>query len=104
MNPGQIRSRRFRATVPLLALASVTLLLAACSSKPETVDPSDPQRTPVSVALDWYANPDHAGFLVARDEGFFDNAGLEVDLQEPTDPSLPLKLVAAGEVDLAISY
>lgn len=103
---GRTPTRRPRMGVSLLglALASAALLLAACSSKPETVNPSDPQRTPVSVALDWYANPDHAGFLVGRDEGFFEDAGLEVDLQEPTDPSLPLKLVAAGEVDLAISY
>ena len=89
---------------PVLALALAPILLAACSSKPETIDPENPERAPVSVALDWYANPDHAGFLVGRDEGFFDDAGLEVDLQEPTDPALPLKLVAAGEVDLAISY
>jgi len=95
------RSRRLLAG---LALVTVPLLLAACSPKSETVDPADAERTPIAVALDWYANPDHAGFLVARDEGLFDDAGLDVDLQEPTDPSLPLKLVAAGEVDLAISY
>ena len=91
----------------LLVALGVVLSAAAvagCSEKSETVDPANPERTPFSVALDWYANPDHAGFLVARDEGFFDDAGLEVDLQEPTDPALPLKLVAAGEVDLAISY
>ncbi len=87
-----------------LATAATALLVSACSSKPETIDPANPERAPFSVALDWYANPDHAGFLVARDEGFFDDAGLDVDLQEPTDPALPLKLVAAGEVDLAISY
>ena len=97
-------SARTRLVLAGLAIAAVPLSLAGCSSKSETVDPANPERTPVSVALDWYANPDHAGFLVARDEGMFDDAGLEVDLQEPTDPSLPLKLVAAGEVDLAISY
>ncbi|MGA1212152.1 MAG: ABC transporter substrate-binding protein [Solirubrobacterales bacterium] len=106
MNPRPGHSNPFRKPKLAAALAVVGLafVLTACSSKPETVDPANPDRTPFSVALDWYANPDHAGFLVARDRGFFDDAGLEVDLQEPTDPALPLKLVAAGEVDLAISY
>jgi putative hydroxymethylpyrimidine transport system substrate-binding protein len=56
------------------------------------------------VALDWYPNPDHAGFLTARDEGYFEDAGLDVSLDSPTDPSLPIKLVAAGKADLALSY
>jgi len=100
----QPKPSRTRLLLAALVAAAGAVTISACSSKPETIDPANPERTPFSVALDWYANPDHAGFLVARDEGFFDDAGLEVDLQEPTDPALPLKLVAAGEVDLAISY
>jgi putative hydroxymethylpyrimidine transport system substrate-binding protein len=56
------------------------------------------------VALDWYPNPDHAGFLTAREKGYFEDAGLDVSLDSPTDPSLPIKLVAAGKADLALSY
>lgn len=77
------------------------IALSACSGKSEDVDPV---REPFSVALDWYANPDHAGFFVARDRGYFEDAGLDVSLDAPTDPSLPIKLVAAGRADLAISY
>ena len=95
----QPKPSRTRLLLAALLAAAGAVTISACSSKPETIDPANPERTPFSVALDWYANPDHAGFLVARDEGFFDDAGLEVDLQEPTDPALPLKLVAAGEVD-----
>ena len=84
-----------------LTLASA-LILAGCSTKSEEV--SEPVRDPLSVALDWYPNPDHAGIFMAKDLGYFEDAGLDVSLDSPTDPSLPIKLVAAGKADLAISY
>ena len=88
--------------LPLIALALVLAVAAsACGTKSENVDP---QRETFSVALDWYPNPDHAGFLVAEDEGFFEDAGLDASLSAPSDPSLPIKLVAAGKADVAISY
>ncbi|MGI9392350.1 MAG: ABC transporter substrate-binding protein, partial [Parvibaculales bacterium] len=58
----------------------------------------------ISLLLDWFANPDHAPIFIAQNKGFFREAGLEVKLIEPADPSLPPKLVAAGKADLAISY
>lgn len=86
----------------LFCLALVTAFaVTACGTKSEDVTPV---REEFSVALDWYANPDHAGFFVAEDRGYFEDAGLDVSLDTPTDPSLPIKLVAAGRADLAISY
>ena len=49
-------------------------------------------------------NPDHAGIYTALDRGYFADAGLDVQPQVPSDPSAPIKQVAAGRVDLAISY
>jgi putative hydroxymethylpyrimidine transport system substrate-binding protein len=54
--------------------------------------------------LDWFVNPDHATLLIAQEKGFFAKAGLEVELIAPADPNDPPKLVAAGKMDLAISY
>ena len=99
---GRRSLRAFAAPALLILLAP--FVLAACSGKSEEIDPANPERTGMRVALDWYANPDHVGFLVTRDRGYFDSAGLEVSLDTPTDPALPIKQVAAGEVDLAISY
>ena len=79
----------------------IALVLSACGAKSEDVDPTTES---FSVALDWYPNPDHAGLLVAQDAGYFEDAGLDVSLDAPSDPSLPIKLVAAGKVDLALSY
>jgi putative hydroxymethylpyrimidine transport system substrate-binding protein len=54
--------------------------------------------------LDYFPNADHAGLYAAQGTGAFDRVGLDVDMQTPSDPSAPLKLLAAGRVDLAISY
>jgi putative hydroxymethylpyrimidine transport system substrate-binding protein len=91
----------------MAALGVATALaaaLAACGGggEPSTGSPSEPQ--PFSLDLDWYVNPDHAGIYTAIDRGFFRQAGLDVQPQVPSDPSAPIKEVAAGRVDLAVSY
>ena len=58
----------------------------------------------LTVILDWFVNPDHATLIVAREAGFFSDAGLEVELVAPANPNDPPKLVAVGKADLAISY
>lgn len=58
----------------------------------------------LTVLLDWFANPDHAPLFVAEQKGFFKEAGLDVNLIGPADPSDPPKLVAAGKADIAITY
>ena len=58
----------------------------------------------LTLFLDWHVNPDHAPLFVAKEKGFFADAGLEVEFIEPADPNDPPKLVAAGRADLAISY
>lgn len=59
---------------------------------------------PVTLILDWTPNPDHVGFYYAQAHGVFARAGLDVAIHAPSDPSSPLKLVAAGKADLAVSY
>jgi putative hydroxymethylpyrimidine transport system substrate-binding protein len=58
----------------------------------------------VSLTLDWTPNPDHVGFYYAQQTGLFAKAGLDVTIRAPSDPTAPLKLVAAGDTDLAVSY
>lgn len=58
----------------------------------------------LTVMLDWFVNPDHAPLVVAQEEGFFADAGLEVELVAPADPNAPPKLVAAKQADLAVTY
>ena len=58
----------------------------------------------VTLLLDWFVNPDHGPIVVAQELGYFAEEGLEVEVVAPADPSLPPRLVAAGQADLAVSY
>lgn len=60
--------------------------------------------TPFSVMLDWFVNPDHGPIIVAKQRGYFKEAGLDVEIIAPADPSDPPKMAAAGEIDLGVSY
>jgi putative hydroxymethylpyrimidine transport system substrate-binding protein len=90
-----------RATVVALALLILAAGLAACGAKSDN-SKGEPEK--LTLDLDFYPNPDHAGIYMAQEEGFFKEAGLDVTIDSPTDPSAPLKDVAAGRADLAVTY
>ncbi|MDQ0063296.1 putative hydroxymethylpyrimidine transport system substrate-binding protein [Paenibacillus harenae] len=60
--------------------------------------------TELTVLLDWYPNAVHTFLYAAEEQGFFEEAGLKVNLQTPAGTNDALKLVATGKADLALSY
>jgi putative hydroxymethylpyrimidine transport system substrate-binding protein len=58
----------------------------------------------VTVALDWYPNANHAGLYLAEKQGEFKAAGIEIDLYTPSDPTVVLQTVGAGQDTFGISY
>ncbi|MEO0945606.1 MAG: ABC transporter substrate-binding protein [Pseudomonadota bacterium] len=58
----------------------------------------------MTLLLDWFINPDHGPIIIAEENGYFAEVGLEVEVVPPADPSLPPRLVASGQADLAVSY
>jgi putative hydroxymethylpyrimidine transport system substrate-binding protein len=86
----------------LAAVTAAALLLVGCGEKEDVLEPEGSKR--VELMLDWFPNADHAGIYAARAAGHFEQAGLDVEIRQPADPAAPIKQVAAGRVDLAISY
>jgi putative hydroxymethylpyrimidine transport system substrate-binding protein len=84
-----------------VALLALALGLAACGEKSED---GSAEAQPLNLTLDFFPNADHAGIYMAQKLGYFEEAGLDVSIDTPSDPAAPLKLVAAGQSDLAISY
>ena len=92
-------------TIRLLAAALATaLVLAACGEHQNKLSAAGAPQQSLSLMLDWFPNADHVGLYTALADGDFTKAGLDVHVQVPTDPATPLQLLAAGKVDLAISY
>jgi len=86
-----------------VVLASAALFFAGCGEKEEP-DAGGGELARFDLALDFLVNPDHAGIYTGLESGYFEDAGLDVRPRVPSDPSAPIKQVAAGQVDLAISY
>ena len=95
---------RRKALAVLTAVLAVAAALAvtACGKREDTG--GTPQPRQLTLILDYLPNPDHVGIYMAQARGEFRKAGLDVKIVTPTDPAAPLKLLAAGRADLAISY
>jgi putative hydroxymethylpyrimidine transport system substrate-binding protein len=78
-------------------------LLAALALVPAAL-PAAGGPAPLVFMLDWFPNPDHVPLYAAQGEGYFTAEGLRVAVQVPANPDDPLKLAAAGRVDVAVNY
>jgi putative hydroxymethylpyrimidine transport system substrate-binding protein len=90
---------RYRLAAAAIACA---LTLSACGAKQDVT--SAPGVKPFTVMLDWFPNADHAALYSAIADGDFKAVGLDVRPVVPSETAEPLKLLATGKVDMAISY
>ncbi len=57
----------------------------------------------VTFVLDWTPNTNHTGLYVAQELGYFAEAGLEVEIQQPPEDGATV-LVASGRADFGVSF
>jgi len=57
----------------------------------------------VRLALDWTPNTNHTGFYVARHEGWYDEAGIDLEIV-PYSGTTPEALVAGHQAECGISF
>jgi ABC-type nitrate/sulfonate/bicarbonate transport system substrate-binding protein len=91
----------FRVPLRLAALVTgLALLLVGCGGAA-----GQQQGSPatVRIALDWTPNTNHSGLYVAQQEGWFRDAGLDVQFLPYSDTS-PDTLVGNGAAEFGISF
>ncbi len=107
-----------------LAIAALLLVLTGCGAKNEensangktpaadqSASGSDNSKEPaadkpltkVKVVLDWTPNTNHTGLYVARDNGFFKEHGLDVEIIQPGEAGADT-MVATGAADFGVGY
>ena len=86
-------------TVLLLVLALV-LSLTACGNKSEVAKPDGLEK--ITVVLDWTPNTNHTGLYVAKDKGYYEEAGLDVEIVQPPEDGARV-LVASGKAQFGVS-
>ena len=84
----------------ITSLAAAALFLTACAADGPTPGADEP--TEVSFALDWAPNTNHTGVYVADALGYFDDAGLDVEILPYASTPVP-ELVSTGTADFGIA-
>jgi len=69
--------RLFRSFV----LIGLSLSLMACGGDEPSTDESGEKLTKVILMSDWYPQPEHGGFYQALAKGYFEEAGLDVEIR-----------------------
>lgn len=77
----------------ILAVLSM-VCLAGCTPK---------SNEKITVVLDWVPNTNHTGLYVAKELGYFEEEGLDVEIIQPTEGG-SADLIAAGQGEFGISY
>jgi putative hydroxymethylpyrimidine transport system substrate-binding protein len=78
------------------------VVLAGCGEKVDVLRPKSEHQ--FQLMLDYFPNADHAPIYSAQANGDFKAAGLDLKIRQPSDPAAPIRQVASGRVDLAVSY
>jgi len=84
----------------LLAAILATAAASAAASCGDGAEPGAPRGA--TLVLDFQPNAAHAGIYAALEEGLYEQAGVELDVQEPAASSDAPKLLRAGRAQFVI--
>ena len=84
--------------IALLLALTMIFALAACGKNAETAETET-----ITVVLDWTPNTNHTGIFVAQAKGYFEEAGLKVEVVQPPEDGA-VTLVASGKAQFGVSF
>ena len=82
--------------IALLLAVMMACSVTACGDKNNGLEK-------VTFVLDWTPNTNHTGIYVADALGYFEEAGLEVEIQQPPEDGASV-LVASGKADFGVGF
>ena len=95
---------KLKLTAALFAALMMVFCLAGCGgsgSEEETQDGATAKD--ITFVLDWTPNTNHTGVYVADKLGYFEEAGLNVEIVQPPDDGAEA-MVASGQAQLGVSF
>ena len=95
----------------LLMAVMMVCSMTACGADKNTTDTTDAANAAedkkelekITFVLDWTPNTNHTGLYVAQAKGYFEEAGLEVEIVQPPEDGAEV-LVASGKAQFGISF
>lgn len=91
--PKQSRIRVFSCFILAVSFCVLVLISSGCQRS----------STKVKVLLDWVPNTNHTGFYIARDLGYYESEGIQVEILQPSEGG-SADLVASGQAEFGVSY
>ncbi|QEK12521.1 ABC transporter substrate-binding protein [Crassaminicella thermophila] len=86
--------------IAFLVLALLIVNGVGCTKK-EVQEAKENKK--ITVILDWVPNTNHTGLYVAKEKGYYEDEGLDVEIIQPTEGG-SADLIAAGQGEFGISY
>lgn len=89
-----------------LILSGIMMLsVAACSSGQTAKNENTAgELQDFDIVLDWYPNAVHSFIYVAMEKGYYEEEGLKVNVQFPSNTNDAISLTAAGQADAGLYY
>ena len=87
-------------------LVGLMVLMTACSVQTEQIENAESTKEleNFDIILDWYPNAIHSFIYVAKEKGYYEQEGLNVNVRFPANTNDALSLTAAGKADMGIYY
>lgn len=82
----------------LILTLSLLLILTACGR-----DKTEDTLTEITLCLDWTPNTNHTGFFVADKLGYYEEAGIKIQIVQPPENGAEL-MTASGQAQFGISF
>lgn len=94
----KIRRKSMKKFLVLFLSFVIVFCFAGCKN---AVDETQTEK--ITVVLDWTPNTNHTGIFVAREKGYFEQAGLTVEVVQPPEGGAEA-LVASGKAQFGVSF
>ncbi len=87
----------------IISAAALALGLTACGSSAEKIYDAgaDEELTKITFCLDWTPNTNHTGIYAAKALGYYESAGLDVEIVQPPEGGASL-MCASGQAQFAV--
>lgn len=98
--------KRYKRFAAVLMTGALLLGLTACGgdeSAPEKETDPGEELKPITFVLDWTPNTNHSGLYAAIANGYFEEAGLKVDVVQPPEDGAEV-LVGSGKAQFGVSF
>src|SRR3569623_1027343 len=91
--PESVAMPNRRSTTFAAALAALAFALPALPAAAQ-------QKEKVTLLLNWYLYSEHAPFFLGKERGYFDQEGIDLEIQEGRGSGVTVQAVAAGTATL----